>query len=1481
MYMNTFKIYILGKKPKTIIFGDKDGVDHDNVIYSKYNIFEDDTIQTIKNKILLSVNFEFSYEEMYLFSKSHIELNKELLYQLLFDEKDDLIKTAYDSFFVGCKDKPKLNFNNLDEIKGKYEFNSLLGNAFYKNFDFMFPINPYDCKSKIDENKLVIKDNSLLLDFGILNNEIYLCLFHDVVKDLSISEDLLIKLYYPFLNNKNINSLRKYNDNKDLLIEQSKKNIPKDLIKYYDILEIFEKINERKEEFDYESIGIKSIQMDIANKYDGILPLSAIFKNIHASKKLPIIKYSPGYKRESMYRLYSENIAQNGSKIPYLSYQEISKYSKDLGKNESISLILKHSIDEKEVSIYIHFKKNGNISVETSFKKSVDITVLEDLFKKELNDILTNINESLENIGYKVLLFDDFTIPNVSVKNIEYEMEVKIEKNIDLSKNRNLFFPLFLIKSTNINKNIDLIFKRVSNYKNISEIHEFIAIEKRKDIEMHHLIESLQKQFSLSDIEAKEELIKFSKTYDFQNDESLENGGFPITMSLKKSENILKINTTQINNIKFLEILKNYYEVFVTYYQKKDLFKDIQKDIDTLTKKEINEKIIEKNIIDTVAIVPKIPDDIIESKVDSKEKTDDEEEIFGMDEDDEIFGMYVEEDEDEEDEEVTGGAEDVINVEGMKLKNPNPFQDRIEKLDPKIVLKKDQGKFRSYSTTCAANRLRQPVILNNKELENIDKNHPESYTTSMNYGTDESKKYNYICPRYWSLKDKVSLTAEEVNKILKTNPKAIIPPKSATVPKGAFIFEFNTPVEHIENGRYIPHYPGLILDKHPDGYGIPCCFKTKNKGLKDKKEDIKTNNYVVDANKYPLNEERLGMISEKVENFFQVNNKTCITPNSALKKNKPCLFRYGIEQNILKSFIGCIAYIYKIHQLKANDSVPRIEEMVDILVDNLSLDKFIKYQNGSLVSIFKANIDIDTDIKPYKDTEFYKLSLKENKQFLTETIVSYENFLSYLKDPNAFIDHTFLWDMLCEKNSNLIPTGINLVILNDDINKSSIEIICPTNPYNDVIFNENLKTFFILKQEDFYEPLCLYEVTKTELKIQSTFKYDDKMMKGTLQIVKNKMETFCGPRKSITSDIEMPIHIKKTVELLKTNNIKIVSLIMNFQAKIIGVLVEYKKQTCYIPCLPSTYVDLDINETRIINDNIWNSYENTKSILTKISELTNNVIKCKPYSKVIQNNYIIGIKTIGNQFVKISKPILNYDNMDDLEIDFNVNDEIIADMNINIISHKNTKQEDVVKNLKYENEYYTAFRTTLRILLSNFENKKYKSEIYSIVKSDKKYETKVNEVYNILKGLSGDYVRFGNVDLNKINEIGTCFNKCESDSCVTLGKECILKIPKKNLLEDHLLNYILYHTRLADEIVRIYRIRSFMLEPNKFLNMTNYDYKINKDEILLLDSFISKEYFNELELFRNNEYINNISFDIARPNKKVSNKHSNKTKLLE
>ena len=64
---------------------------------------------------------------------------------------------------------------------------------------------------------------------------------------------------------------------------------------------------------------------------------------------------------------------------------------------------------------------------------------------------------------------------------------------------------------------------------------------------------------------------------------------------------------------------------------------------------------------------------------------------------------------------------------------------------------------------CPSNARRQPIILNDKEKAKIDKDHPGSYSHAIHYGSDPDKKYWYICPRYWSLKDGVSLTQEDVD----------------------------------------------------------------------------------------------------------------------------------------------------------------------------------------------------------------------------------------------------------------------------------------------------------------------------------------------------------------------------------------------------------------------------------------------------------------------------------------------------------------------------------------------------------------------------------------------------------------------------------------------------------------------------------------------------------------------------------------------
>ena len=85
-----------------------------------------------------------------------------------------------------------------------------------------------------------------------------------------------------------------------------------------------------------------------------------------------------------------------------------------------------------------------------------------------------------------------------------------------------------------------------------------------------------------------------------------------------------------------------------------------------------------------------------------------------------------------------------------KLKNPNPFQKRIEDRDPALILKTERGQYNRYSKVCPHAANRQTVILDKRDKERIDKTHPGSYTTALEYGSDPNRPFFYICPRYWS-----------------------------------------------------------------------------------------------------------------------------------------------------------------------------------------------------------------------------------------------------------------------------------------------------------------------------------------------------------------------------------------------------------------------------------------------------------------------------------------------------------------------------------------------------------------------------------------------------------------------------------------------------------------------------------------------------------------------------------------------------------
>ena len=109
-----------------------------------------------------------------------------------------------------------------------------------------------------------------------------------------------------------------------------------------------------------------------------------------------------------------------------------------------------------------------------------------------------------------------------------------------------------------------------------------------------------------------------------------------------------------------------------------------------------------------------------------------------------------------------------------------------------------------------------------------------------------------------------------------------------------------------------------------------------------------------------------------------------------------------------------------------------INGMIDIIIEKISLDKFMNLQNGNLVSLFqpkKVNIS-DIQVENYSDTDFYNsidLSDKSQYTLLKFTISSYENFKQYLKDEDSIIDHTFLWDIVSSPKIDLFK-DIDVVI---------------------------------------------------------------------------------------------------------------------------------------------------------------------------------------------------------------------------------------------------------------------------------------------------------------------------------------------------------------------------------------------------------------------------------------------------------------------
>lgn len=1554
--------------------------DENNVetIISKQLIHKDDSIRIIKKKIMKEfVENSISYNELYLFSRSHIN-NFSILNaykQITHNEKYKLTNQILAQFLVNIDEElieelSEYKYENLSYIKSERDCKVILGQKFEKHIDNLFSVNPYDVLFTFDwltnstNNNLQSFENDLLFNYGnTKDNIIYICLAEDVFQyaiDNNFEQKYFSQLYFPFLYKNGIKNKLDLIQEKSNLIKENEKIMEENDFKLYDTIDTFYNMYyNRKQELTYIERGIKYFKFNIKTDFKNQLPLEIIFKNIHATKIVPFIKYNPGFKRDNIFRLYSEQRSKNGNKIPYLSESTITRLSREIGKSKQIALYIQSFLNGSPIDIYMSFELNGNIIISSKLNSPMPIEQINNIIKESIKPIIDNINNIIQQSGHKIrdftTLYDDF----IEIININYSSTVEIQNDgqISLKSIIGCISSIFDIFSDNIYSGAKLRYKRVENFREMDAQSELIYEIYKNSENKGDVVTALMQNYNMSQDDAIKRFGQYISDYQQINEKFIDNPGFPVKMKINSLDKKMYVEFEKIISINYLESIEIFIDSIVKILQKKTddftnhvnklckstiIYKDVDKShvknvVDVIDRpkpqafgiinlqdifgdkkedeleedneeKEENldeneEEVIEEELYDPFLDIEGINESTNESNslinTSLEEKKENEEivqesKVSNTEEEDDEYDPFLDIEEEEEEDEIKGGEITSSNIDGTSLTHPNPFQKKLEESDPILFSVRQNKNFKSYTQFCQSSARKQPIIMTDEEKEEVDNqdviNGSNSYVkeSAMRYGSDPKKQFWYICPRYYCLLTKRPISKEEVDK---GTCGKIISQKDSKIRPGHYVYEFNNPTQHIDdNGNYIQHHPGFGKDPTPEGFGVPCCFKKwdskvqlelRNRFLSKKeveKATDKINLYIVSPTKYPIPKSRWGFLPPSVEYFLQINSNSFISDENKamIRQNTPSLLRYGVENSNTQSFVACMADIYAYQNLLKE--IPSIDRMRSILVESLTLDLFIKYHNGSLVSIFKSDnkeslsfVEIDN----YKNTEFYKsLDLNNISQynFLLSTISAFDNFINYLSDNESYIDHTYLWDIVSSENPKLMKNGLNLIII-EITNKDTtdnIELLCPTNAYSNSFYDPNKGTLLLLKQDDFYEPIYLYEnkdgnifLTKMFFENKIVFKNMKKVIKMIQKIQKDK----CSPKSVYPREYEFKRNINAIdlMYLLENYDYDILSQVSNYQSKIIGFIVEKnKKNRVFLPCFPSAIIR-NIKIDYMENPELWTDYRSTVDNLRFIYNDSERKIRCNPIMKVIEDELIIGIITETNQFVEIREPV--QDIYDDRLIPIKNTNYIIADKIITTSRTEDENRSKIVQNIMLENQFFTLFRSTLRLLLNDYENRKHKKDIINALNNPNYiYKRKIIIVEKLIKNLMKDFVIFGNYSeetLKKIKNIKNCINE-NTENCSEDGK---LIIPKINLI-NKIDNEKIYYGRVTDELIRYRRIRMFMLHSTSYLNISDIEYKVNENEFIILQSYLTPEYFENLKVLGDKKYIKTTNYEMANPNTK-------------
>jgi hypothetical protein len=536
--------------------------------------------------------------------------------------------------------------------------------------------------------------------------------------------------------------------------------------------------------------------------------------------------------------------------------------------------------------------------------------------------------------------------------------------------------------------------------------------------------------------------------------------------------------------------------------------------------------------------------------------------------------------------------------------------------------------------------------------------------------------------------------------------------------------------------------------------------------IKEKKKKSKTNLYVSKPDSaFPLQQNNLGFLPLSLQLFlFEDENysKKCkSTKGDMLVENKMCVLRMGVleskDSKDNQCFISCIANIYN---SLTNRSFTASDFKHRVFIPNLSLDRFVSYQNGTLVQTFKKFEYVDADhLLKYRDTHLFKKIFGSSSKdanfeddedskivFFKTLIMSYENFINYVSDDSVVIDHTYLWDYVMDsalwssfvekekEEKRQLPIskhGVNLIILELSDKKEEVSILCPTNHYSSSSFDSNKKNIVIVKYEGYYEPLYLYTylytISKRDIISDVLFSsmnspVIDPALKRALLKIQTFFQSTCKPTQLIKSIVQNKsfdeiVQILKSKETTQTQ-IPAIKQIVDFSGKVIGMQVTYsvtrKEETQQVVgnilCNPSGINPDPKYELLFVNQvpKIWKAYGPTKDFAALIQKRSKGEIPCALKLKVVEDERVIGFMTETNQFMPISEPIPLKDNDELKRVEIgnsiNIDASILPQISrTGFVFKRDEERTNDVEKIRLETNFYNAFRNIIRIHLNRFE----------------------------------------------------------------------------------------------------------------------------------------------------------------------------------